>query len=191
LSFKYPSRCSRSLSGVSTAARLLGLGIRIRSGHGCLSLVCVVFCQVSATGRSLSQRYPPEEPQRGGLGLLELSSHEKKSLLNISPVSLTKYFNPTSYLSSSPPLLLRTTANKWKNKFCKEQSISFRDKIWRCRKLVWSENYRSIMRSWELDSGLSTRDLKTNWRVWFTAFKLFFSGFVLYESYWKSWWHAV
>jgi hypothetical protein len=36
----------------STAARLLGLRVRIPPGHGCLSVVSVVFCQVevSASG---------------------------------------------------------------------------------------------------------------------------------------------
>lgn len=47
------------------------------------------------------------------------------------------------------------------------------------------------MPSWELDLGLSTRDLKKNGRVWFTVFKRYFSGCHLYESYWKTWWHAV
>jgi hypothetical protein len=46
----------------STAARLLGLRVRIPPRHGCLSLVIVVCCQVqvSATGRSLVQRSPTE-----------------------------------------------------------------------------------------------------------------------------------
>jgi hypothetical protein len=44
------------------AVRLLGLWVRIRRGHGCLSLVSVVCCQVevSSTGRSLIQRRPTE-----------------------------------------------------------------------------------------------------------------------------------
>jgi hypothetical protein len=46
----------------SVAARLLGLRVRIPPGHGCLSLVNVVCCQVevSAPGRSLVQRSPTE-----------------------------------------------------------------------------------------------------------------------------------
>jgi hypothetical protein len=42
----------------SAAARLLGLWVRIRRGHGCLSVVNVVCCQVevSASGWSLVQR---------------------------------------------------------------------------------------------------------------------------------------
>jgi hypothetical protein len=44
------------------AARLLGLGVRIPRGRGCLSLVSVVCCQVevSASGWSLIQRSPTE-----------------------------------------------------------------------------------------------------------------------------------
>jgi hypothetical protein len=46
----------------SSAARLLGLWVRIPPGHGCLSLVSVVCCQVevSATSWSLVQRSPTE-----------------------------------------------------------------------------------------------------------------------------------
>jgi len=46
----------------SAAARLLGLWFRIPPGHGCLSLVSVVCCQVEvfATGWSLAQRSPTE-----------------------------------------------------------------------------------------------------------------------------------
>jgi hypothetical protein len=44
------------------AAHMLGLRDRIPTGHGCLFLVSVLFCQVevSATGRSLVQRSPIE-----------------------------------------------------------------------------------------------------------------------------------
>jgi len=44
------------------AARLLGKRIESRQGHGCLSLVSVVCCQVEvyATDRSLVQRSPTE-----------------------------------------------------------------------------------------------------------------------------------
>ena len=36
----------RSSSYLSAAARVLGLQVRIRQSHGCLSLMSVVFCQV-------------------------------------------------------------------------------------------------------------------------------------------------
>jgi len=47
---------------VSAAARLLDWRSRFPPGHGCLSLMNVVRCQVevSATGRSLVQRSPTE-----------------------------------------------------------------------------------------------------------------------------------
>jgi len=50
----------RDLRRKSGAARLLGLRFRISLGHGCLSLVSVVCCQleVSATDRFLVQRSP-------------------------------------------------------------------------------------------------------------------------------------
>jgi hypothetical protein len=46
----------------SAAARLLGLWVRSHRGHGCLSLVSVVCCQVevSATGWSLVRRSPTD-----------------------------------------------------------------------------------------------------------------------------------
>jgi hypothetical protein len=46
----------------SAAVRLLELWVRISPGHGCLSLVSVVCCQVevSASGCSLVQRSPTE-----------------------------------------------------------------------------------------------------------------------------------
>jgi hypothetical protein len=48
------------LRRLSAAARLLGLRVPISPGHGCLSLVSVVCCQVevSASGLSLVQRSP-------------------------------------------------------------------------------------------------------------------------------------
>jgi hypothetical protein len=54
------SQWPRGLRHWSTAARLLGLWIRIPPGHGCLSDLSVVCCQVevSATGWSLVQRSP-------------------------------------------------------------------------------------------------------------------------------------
>jgi len=50
------------VAAVSMAAGLLGLGFESRRGHGYLSLVSVVYCQVevSATGRSLVQWRPSE-----------------------------------------------------------------------------------------------------------------------------------
>jgi hypothetical protein len=56
------SQWPRGLRRGSTAARLLGLWVRIPPGHGCLSLVSVVCCQVevSTTGWSLVQRSPTE-----------------------------------------------------------------------------------------------------------------------------------
>jgi hypothetical protein len=49
---------SRGIRRRSTAARLLRSWVRIPPGYGCLSVVCVVRCQVevSATGWSLVQR---------------------------------------------------------------------------------------------------------------------------------------
>jgi hypothetical protein len=51
------SQCPCGLRCVFAAARLLGLWVRIPAGHGCLSLVSIVCCQVevSVTGRSLFQ----------------------------------------------------------------------------------------------------------------------------------------
>jgi len=56
------SQWPRGLSRRSTAARLLRLWIRIPPGHGCLSVVRVVCCQVevSATDWSLVQRSPTD-----------------------------------------------------------------------------------------------------------------------------------
>ena len=56
------SQWPRGLRRGSAAARLLGLWIRIPPGHGCLSLVIVVCCQVEvcATGWSLVRRSPTE-----------------------------------------------------------------------------------------------------------------------------------
>jgi hypothetical protein len=52
----------RCLTRGSAAIRLLELWVRIQRGHGCLSLVSVVCCQVevSAWGWSLVQRSPTE-----------------------------------------------------------------------------------------------------------------------------------
>jgi hypothetical protein len=65
-------------------------GLESRRGHGYLSLVSVVCCQVevSATGRSLVQRSPTEcgvsviskSQQWGVLGPLGMSSYEKKDV---------------------------------------------------------------------------------------------------------------
>jgi hypothetical protein len=46
----------------SAADRLLGLRVRIPPGHGCVSVVSVVCCQieVSAAGRSVVQRSPTD-----------------------------------------------------------------------------------------------------------------------------------
>jgi hypothetical protein len=46
------SQWPRGLRRGSAAARLLGLWVRILLGHGCLSVVCGVCCQVevSASG---------------------------------------------------------------------------------------------------------------------------------------------
>ena len=67
----------------------LWLRVRIPPGHGCLSLVSILCCQVEvpATCRSLAQRIPTESgvPEcyleistRRSLGPLGLASHEKK-----------------------------------------------------------------------------------------------------------------
>jgi hypothetical protein len=79
----------RDLRRGSAAARVLWLRVRIPPGHGCLSLVGVVCCQVdvSTTGRSLVQRSPTEclcvtecikEPHRWGLVPLGQSGRKKK-----------------------------------------------------------------------------------------------------------------
>jgi len=71
------SQCPRGLRRWSAPARLLGLWFRIPPGHGCLSVVSVVCCQVevAATSWSLVQRSPIEcdaslcvicRPQDGG-----------------------------------------------------------------------------------------------------------------------------
>ena len=56
------SRWLRSLRSASVTSGLLGLWVRIRQGHGCLSVVGVVCCQVdvSAAGRSFVWRGPTE-----------------------------------------------------------------------------------------------------------------------------------
>ena len=57
------SQWPRGLRCRSTAARLLRLWVRIPpGGHGCLSAVSVVCCQVevSATSSSLVQRIPTD-----------------------------------------------------------------------------------------------------------------------------------
>jgi hypothetical protein len=61
VSFHYNrSQWPRGLRPRPTAARWLGLQVRIPQGHGCLSLVSVVCCQVgvSATGRSFVHGSP-------------------------------------------------------------------------------------------------------------------------------------
>ena len=52
----------RGLNHGSAASRLLGLRVRVPPGHGCLSLMNAVCCQVevSASGWSLFQRSPAE-----------------------------------------------------------------------------------------------------------------------------------
>jgi len=57
-----PSQWPRCLRRMSTAARFVGLRVRIPMGHGCLSLVSVVCCQaeVCTTSRSLLQRTATE-----------------------------------------------------------------------------------------------------------------------------------
>jgi len=57
-----PIPVARGLGRASAAARLLGLWVRIPPGHGCLSHVSVVCCQVdvSASGWLLVQRSPTE-----------------------------------------------------------------------------------------------------------------------------------
>ena len=46
----------------STAARLLGLRVRIPPGHGCLSVVNIVCCQAEVSATELITR--PEESYR-------------------------------------------------------------------------------------------------------------------------------
>ena len=56
------SQWPRGLRRRSAAAPMLGLWVRIPPGHGCLSVLSVVCCQVevSATGWSLVQRSPTD-----------------------------------------------------------------------------------------------------------------------------------
>jgi len=58
----YRSQRQRVLRRGIAAVLLLGWWVRIPPGHGCLSLVSVVWCQVevSASGLSLAQRSPTE-----------------------------------------------------------------------------------------------------------------------------------
>ena len=60
--FSGRSQWPRVLRRRSSATRLLRLWVRIPPGHGCLSVVSVVCCQVevSATGWSLVQRIPAD-----------------------------------------------------------------------------------------------------------------------------------
>jgi hypothetical protein len=52
--------CARGLRRGSAVARQLRLWVRIPPGTECLSLLSVVFCQVSASGLFLVQRSPTE-----------------------------------------------------------------------------------------------------------------------------------
>jgi hypothetical protein len=56
------SQCPCGLRRGAAASRLLGMWVRIPPGHGYLSLLSVVCCQVevSATSCSLVQRSPTE-----------------------------------------------------------------------------------------------------------------------------------
>jgi hypothetical protein len=56
------SQWPRGVRHRSMAARLLRSWVRIPQGHGCLSVVCVMCCQVevSATNWSLIQRSPTD-----------------------------------------------------------------------------------------------------------------------------------
>ena len=62
VNFSCRTQWPRGLRRGSAAARLLRLWVRIRRGHGCLSVVSVVCCrvEVSATGRSLVQKSPTD-----------------------------------------------------------------------------------------------------------------------------------
>jgi len=48
-SYKRRSQLTRALRRRSAVARLLRLWVRIPRGHGCLSVVGVVYCQVEVT----------------------------------------------------------------------------------------------------------------------------------------------
>ena len=62
LTFQCRSQWPRGLRRRSVAARLLKLWVRTPPGHGCLSVVIVVCCQIqnSATSWSLIQRSPTD-----------------------------------------------------------------------------------------------------------------------------------
>ena len=76
----------------------------------------VVLSEVSATGRSLTEGILPsvvclnviEEPHRGGVGLLRLSSHEKQYLVWFCYVT-GPYKHSTSAVYPESMLLLRIT----------------------------------------------------------------------------------
>jgi hypothetical protein len=70
----------RGLRRGSAVARLLGFGFESPRGHGCMSLVSVVCCQVevSATGGSLVQRSPTES---GG----SECDHESSTIGTLTP----------------------------------------------------------------------------------------------------------
>ena len=78
------SQWPRGLRRISAAAGLLGLWVRIR-GHGCLSVVSVVYCQteVSASGWSLAHRNPIEySVSECGLNLRQWGGHGPLWLLH-------------------------------------------------------------------------------------------------------------
>jgi hypothetical protein len=60
------------------ATRMLGFRVRIPPGHGCLSLLSIVCCQVevSATGRSLVQG----SPTKCGVSVCDLGTSTSRML---------------------------------------------------------------------------------------------------------------
>jgi hypothetical protein len=104
----------------SAAARLLDCGFESRRGHGCLSLVSVVCCQVdvSATSWSLVQRSPTE----CGVSQMWSWSLEKWGGLGpqgaVEPLTKKGYlvrstdYKPLRYVDSSTPLLPRPSQSQ-------------------------------------------------------------------------------
>jgi hypothetical protein len=105
------SKWPRVLRCGSSAARLLRLGVRIPPGHGSLSVVSVVCCQVevSASGQSLVQRGPTEccvsECHREAL----IMSHKNILYMVRSTNHESPYCIRFSSLLFLPPLFLRPT----------------------------------------------------------------------------------
>jgi hypothetical protein len=104
------SQWLRGLRRRSVAVRLLGLRVRILPGHGCLSLVSVVCCQVevSASGWSLVQRSLPSvvylnecDRESSIMRITVQTSVQRRSKMLESPLKYRVYFLPQFSLTFS------------------------------------------------------------------------------------------